>query len=469
MEKDLRQWLDRVEKSDKLKVIKGTDWNLDLGAVAQLNWKTRDNPALLFDEIKSFPPGYRVLTGSTATAGRIALTYGLDYVNDTQLLEGFRLKLPQWLAARDRFRPVLVDSGPVMENVFSGDDVDLLKFPTPLWHEGDGGRYIGTGCAVVTKSPFSDEVNLGTYRIMLHDRDTLGLFMVPGQDGHIHCGNYHQKGERCPVAVSFGHHPLFFRVASTDLPAGAEYGFIGAVQGRPVEVIREEITGLPIPANSEIVIAGWCPPEQSLPEGPFGEYTGYYGRQGPAPIIKVERIYHRKDPIILGSPPGRPPNDSSYFMALMRSVTLLNSLNAAGIPDVRGVWACEVGGPQIIIVSLKQRYAGHAKQAAVIASQCPSGNNMGRYVIVVDEDIDPTNIQDVLWALAYRSDPGEGIDIIRGSRSNSLDPELPRTSRAFVNNVAVIDACKPFERIDSFPREVTLDPGLEAKMRHYLD
>ncbi|MDP2719156.1 MAG: UbiD family decarboxylase [Dehalococcoidia bacterium] len=469
MDTDLRNWFKEVENRGELKTINGAHWNLEVGGITQLNWKKRPNPALLFDNIKDYPPGFRVLTSSTSTFQRIALTYGIPVSDDEQeVVDSFSRSFPGWIADIGKYPPVQVKDGPVMENSFQGKDIDLFKFPTPMWHEDDGGRFIGTGCAVITRSPDSNEINLGTYRIMLHDHRTMGFFSVPGRHGRIHCENYHQKGEKCPIAVSFGHHPLYFRAAAADLPLGAEYNFIGAVAGSPVEVITEEITGLPVPANSEIVIAGWCPPGKLLPEGPFGEYTGYYGGQHPAPVIEVERIYHRNGPVILGSPPGRAPNDSSYFMSLMCSMVIKNYLITAGIPDIKAVWLCEVGGPQLIVISLKQRYAGHAKQAALIASQSPTGTNMGRYVIVVDEDINPRNIDEVLWALAFRSDPEQGIDIIRRARSNSLDPMVQRPITVFHNNVGIIEACKPFERLETFPKEVTLSPALEAKIKHFL-
>lgn len=466
---DLRHWLDKVAHRKELKVIDGADSNLEIGAVTRLNWGNRQNPALLFDKIKGYPPGYRILTSSTSAPSRIALTFGLEYSDERHLFELFCRKLPEWLANREIFIPLVVNAGPVLQNVHSGNDVDLSLYPAPVWHEDDGGRYIGTGCAVITRSPDSGEINLGTYRIMLHDRNTLGLFMEPGRHGRIHCENYHLRGKSCPVAISFGHHPLYFRTSAAALPLGAEYSFIGSVMGHPMEVIIEEITGLPVPAHSELVVAGWCPPGEYLPEGPFGEYTGYYGRRAPAPIIKVERVYHRHNPTILGSPPGRAPSDSSYFMALMGSAVIHNFLTASGIPDIKGVWLCEVGGPQIIIVSLKQRYAGHAKQAALMASQSHAGTNMGRYVIVVDDDINPMDIQAVLWAMAYRSDPSKDIDILRRTKSGPLDPMIARPAMAFFTSVGVIDACKPFERLDTFPKEIYLNPDLANKVKHYLE
>ncbi len=184
---DLRRWLDRISERKQLKIITGADWNLEIGGITQLNWKDRQNPALLFDEIQGYPPGHRVLTGSTSTPERMAITFGLAFRSERDLPKDFSQKLPEWLGRVSQYHPAVVKTGPVMQNVDSGAAVDLFKFPTPLWHVEDGGRYIGTGCCVITRSPDSEEINVGTYRIMLHDRNTLGLFMVPGRHGRIHC------------------------------------------------------------------------------------------------------------------------------------------------------------------------------------------------------------------------------------------------------------------------------------------
>jgi len=108
------------------------------------------------------------------------------------------------------------------------------------------GRYIGTGDAIITQDPETREVNLGTYRIMVHDEKTTALYMSPGKHGRIHYEKYHALGKPCPVAMSFGHHPLIFKVAGTEVAGGSEYQLIGAIRGEPVKVIKEEITGLPI-------------------------------------------------------------------------------------------------------------------------------------------------------------------------------------------------------------------------------
>ncbi|MBI2933944.1 MAG: UbiD family decarboxylase, partial [Chloroflexi bacterium] len=216
------------------------------------------------------------------------------------------------------------------------------------------------------------------------------------------------------------------------------------------------------PADSEIVLAGFCPPGRLEDEGPFGEWVGYYvsGVQK-RPVLEVERVYFRNEPIIYGAPPGRAPSDSSYQQFVLRGALLHNQLEQCGVPDIRGVWLNEAGGREFIIVSIKQRYAGHAKQTATLASQLAMGGGfMGRWIVVVDEDIDPTDTNDVLWAMCTRVDPVKDIDIVRRCWSSSVDPIIHQPSKSAFNSRAIIDACKPFEWMNEFPPEVKVSSEL---------
>ena len=468
---NLRDWLEKLDGMGELKTIRGLNWDLEIGAYVELSAPAGDPHALLFDDITGYPSGYRILTGSIKTPSRVALCLGLPPSDYTlEITHTVRERLPQWEASLHKFAPQIVQTGPVLENVDSGKDIDLFKFPVPKWHEPDGGRYIGTANSVMTRDPDTGEMNLGTYRIMVHDNKTAALHVSPGKHSRLHYEKYHARGEACPVAVSVGHHPLFFAMSCTDLPDGSEYNYIGAVSGQPVKVIKEEVTGLLIPADSEIVIAGWCPPGKARTEGPFGEWTGYYGSaEKPAPVIEVERVYYRNNPIILGAPPRRPPGDNTVYATIFHGAKLHNQLEMAGVPDVKGVWISDFAGIMFIVVSIKQRYAGHARQAAFAASQGNRiGAYMGRYVIVVDEDIDPTNLKEVLWAMCTRSDPEKDIDIIRRAWSTPLDPTIRKPTKAFVNSRAIIDACRPYEWIDEFPEVVAVSPELAARMKTKL-
>ncbi len=467
MSEDLRDWLAKAEQIGELQHIDGADWNLEMGALNALNGRRTDGPALLFDNIKGYPQGHRVLTCSTSSRARIEFTFRMPKCGSgLDLARTMREKLPQWEKQLTEFPAEYVTTGPILENVRSGKDVNLFELPVPQWNEQDGGRYIGTGDAVITQDPETGEVNLGAYRIMVHDEKTTGLYISPGKHGRMNYEKYHAQGKPCPVAMSFGHHPLVFRTAATELPTGSEYQFMGAVRGEPYQVIKEEITGLPIPADSEIVVVGWCPPGKTHVEGPFGEWTGYFAsKERDAPIVEVERIYFRNNPILLGAPPSRPPQETTLFTVVKNSALIWNALVKSGVPDVHGVWCSEVGQQQLVIVSVKQRYNGHARQAALLASQNRPAAYHGRYVIVVDEDIDPSDIQQVLWALVTRSDPEKDIDILRRAWSTPLDTTIRKPTNAYFNSRAIIDACKPFEWIDEFPEDIKLSVELADKVK----
>ncbi len=457
---DLRQWLEQVEAIGELAHPKGADWNLEIGGVSEIDYKKR-GPALLFDEIKGHAKGFRILTSSTNSARRLGLTLrmGADHT-DASLVEQLRGAPNRWAGAAKDFDPVFVDSGPVFENVMQGDAVDLMKFPTPLWHALDGGRYIGTGAAVATIDPDDHWVNLGAYRSMLVDKNHVTMNIVNGKHGRTHCDKWMAREGRAPVAIHIGMDPLFMILAGVEVPTGmSELNYAGAVRGEPVKVVKSTITGLPLIADAEIIIEGWIKQGETTDEGPFGEWPGYYvSGTTQEPYLKVERVLYRNDPIILGAPPAKPPHDYSYMRTIMKSAMIFDALVSAGIPEVKGVYAPECGGGRmLVIVAIRQRYAGHARQAGFIASQCREAAYMGKYTIVVDEDIDVTNLEEVLWAVCTRTDPATSIDFIRRAWASKAEPMLRPGEPAF-NSRAVIDACKPFEWIDDFPRVAEADP-----------
>ena len=467
---DLRAWLDEVRKFGELKDVIGADWKLELGAISELNVKKDPNPALLFDGISGYPKGFRVLTCSTSSPGRLAsiLRLGVEKSHHA-LVQKLRGKPASWQAQAPNFDPVVTERGPILENVRGDEAVDLEVFPSPLWHEMDGGRYIGTGCCVVTKDFDSDWVNVGTYRVQLHDKRSVGLDMIPGKHGAIQYDKYMKAGKPFPVAIVLGCDPLGYLISGIEVPFGmCEYNYIGAILGEPVSVVKGALTGLPFPAASEIVIEGWAHPGDVRTEGPFGEFHGYYpGKEGTAPAVTIERVYYRNDPIMMGSPPAKPPNDYSYSKAVMRSALLFDALLAAGVPDVDAVWAHEIGGARMFnVVAIKQRYAGHAKQAGHILNQCGVGAYMSRYSVVVDEDIDPSNLQEVMWAVATRTDPAIDIDIIQRGMGSKNDPMFVAYPYAApFSSKAIVDACRPYEHLEEFPAVAEASRELQEQVR----
>jgi UbiD family decarboxylase len=467
---DLRSWLKQIQALGELKEVRGADWNLELGAISELNVRKDLPPALLFDQIKGYPRGFRVLTCSTSSPARLSSILRLPLQRSHKgLVEALRGKPAQWQAAAKDFPFAVVSSGPALENVQADGKVDVLAFPAPLWHELDGGRYIGTGCSVVTRDPDSDWINVGTYRVQVIDRNHVALDMVPGKHGRIHYEKHKAAGRRFPVAIVCGADPLAYLISGIEVPFGmCEYNYIGSVLNRSVSVVRGEKTGLPFPAASEIVLEGHVEPNDERTEGPFGEFHGYYpGKAGTAPVVSVERIYFRDQPILVGSPPAKPPNDYSYSKAVMRSALLMDALLAAGVPDVKAVWAHEIGGARMFnVVAIRQRYAGHARQAGHILSQCGVGAYMSRYSVVVDEDIDPANLQEVMWAVATRTDPAIDIDIIQRGMGSKNDPMFVayRYDAPF-SSKAVIDACRPFDHLHEFPAVAEASKELQDKTR----
>jgi UbiD family decarboxylase len=467
---DLRPWLAEARKLGELREVRGADWNLELGAISELNVKKDVPPALLFDAIQGYPEGFRVLTCSTSSPARLSSILRLPVQKTHRgLVEVLRGKPAQWQAEAAKYDPVVVSQGPVLEQTQQGGKVDLGIFPSPLWHEMDGGRYIGTGCSVVTRDLDSDWVNVGTYRVQVIDRNHVTIDMVPGKHGRIQYEKHKKAGKRFPVAIVLGGDPLGYLISGIEIPFGmCEWNYIGAILREKVQVLKGEVTGLPFPAASEIVLEGFIEPNDERTEGPFGEFHGYYpGKAGTAPCMTVERVLHRKDPILVGSPPAKPPNDYSYSKAVMRSALLFDALAAAGLSEVKAVWAHEIGGARMFnVVAIKQRYAGHARQAGHLLSQCGVGAYMSRYSVVVDDDIDPANLQEVMWAVATRTDPAVDIDIIQRGMGSKNDPMFVAYRYAApLSSKAIIDACRPWEHLDEFPPVAEASKALQDKTR----
>jgi 4-hydroxy-3-polyprenylbenzoate decarboxylase len=461
---ELRSWIARIESLQELQRVSGAHWDREIGAISEINYRRKPSAALLFDDIVGYPRGYRVLTGSLGNARRMAVTLGLDADLDTiGLVQALRGKPVEWEAAASRFEPRTLDRGEILENVVSGGDVDLTRFPAPLWHEHDGGRYIGTGVAVVTSDPDTGRINVGAYRMMLQENGRSATINAEaGKQGRAQYDRWFARHGKAPVLASFGHDPLLLMVAGTEVPNTiSEYAYAGAMVGKPLDVVRGQATGLPMPAAAEIVVEGWIRPERVLREGPFGEWTGYYsGSRHPVPTIDIERLYFRNDPIILGAPPGKPPNDYSYMRALLKSAMIQDELGKVGVRDVRGVWAHETGGGRLlVVVSITQRFCGHSRQAGYIAAQCQAAAYMNRFVVVVDDDVDPMNLDEVMWAVCTRCEPSDDIDIMRKSWGSKVDPLLDNPAVPY-NTRALIDACRPFEKRDAFPRVAQASPAL---------
>lgn len=463
---DLRDLLVMFEEIGELEIVEGADWNLEVGALSEMVAAANPgrSPALLFDKVKDYPDGFRILSGAANSFRRLAMVLGLPEPHtEMDLVRSYRDRMTH------DFRlipPIEVSDGPILENVIEGDDVDLFKFPVPHVHELDGGRYIGTDDMIVMRDPDEGWINLGTYRIAVHDRNTAGIWISPGKHGRFIRDKYFARGEPCPVLISCGQDPLLFLASHQEIKQGvSELDYAGGHRGRPFEVIRSRTHGLPIPANAEVVLEGAIHPTEMRLEGPFGEFMGYYASEASEqPIVKIERIYHRNNPILTIAVPSRPPENFTFARSAVKAAMIWTEVESAGLAGVAGVWCHEAGAGRLFnVISIKQAYPGHAAQAGMLAASCRAGNYAGRWVIVVDEDIDPANINDVIWAMSTRCDPLLDIDIIRNAWSTPLDPMLPKPP--YQSNRAVVNACRPWDRRDSFPPVAEASPALRQKVQ----
>ncbi len=469
---DVRKFIEEVKKMGLLKEIKGAHWNLEIGAISDLNAKSKKY-TLLFDEIADYPKGFRVLTGAMLDSRRASLILGFPPIlNDAQLVTKLKERLSYANREYKNYDPIEISDASLLENVDKEENVNLFKFPAPKWHELDGGRYIGTGDAVITKDPESDWVNVGTYRVMLVDKNKLAIMIIATHHARWHIDKYLKQGKKAPIAISFGPPPSLFVFSGAEVPAGiSEYNYAGAAIGERFKVFRGEMTGLPIPADSEIAIEGYITGEV-MDEGPFGEYTGYYGEMTKSFVIEVKRIYHRHNPILLGSPPGIPPHDFSYFRCAIRSAMIRDFLEKAGVPaeNIKGVWTYEAGfSSSFTVISIKQSSPGFAtKVGHLVVSSSLGGHS--KYIIIVDDDIDPFDINQVIWAMSSRSDPAASIDVIKNIPTSPLDPIAEKirvdTKTYAFSNTVVIYAVKPFEKLirNEFPLEVKLNSELTEKI-----
>ncbi len=443
----LGEFINAADAVGEVRCVENADLDLDVGCLTEL-MAERNGPMLVFDKFSNHPAGYRVCSNAIRSVRRFALAMGLPLdIHPLELLQLWRKRRN----AAETIPTKVVGDGPVMECVQKDDEVDIGRFPTPRWHSGDGGRYIGTQDMVITRDPDRGWVNMGVYRGMIQGRDRISLWINPMKHGRILVERYWRDGTAAPVAVVLGCEPVTWMTASMSPPFGtSEYELAGAYRGSPVEIVQLPLTGLPVPSGAEIVIEGEIPPvsEETAEEGPFGEWPGYYTHQGPECVVRIRRIYHRQNPILAGAPPMRPIGWSN----ITTYVHLLDHLERSGVTDVTGVWGFNNG--LLTVIALRQRYAGHAKQALLTAAGFRHGD-MKCYYVAVDEDIDPTNLEEVLWAMCTRVDPATAVDIIHNAWTGDLDPRLSPGKRAAGDLTVgrmLINACRPYTWRDQFPK-----------------
>jgi 4-hydroxy-3-polyprenylbenzoate decarboxylase len=252
----------------------------------------------------------------------------------------------------------------------------------------------------------------------------------------------------------------------------SEYDIAGALRGAAVEVVKAETSDLLIPAASEWVVEGEIVPGETRKEGPFGEYTGHYSGKGDEEqfFIRVKTITHRNDPILWSTTVGRPTTDTHMIMSVNRTASLWNDLRTMQIPGIKAVYGPPASaGRMLVIISMKAMYHGHSTQVGLAAFASVTGNYGLKTVILVDDDIDPENMDQVMYALSFKYQPEFGTQILRRGRSTPLDPSLPRSDR-FMTSRIIIDCTTPYEwGDDERPAQIFLDDDMADHVKGHWD
>ncbi len=432
---DLRQWITLLEKEGELRRITAeVDWDREIGAVARRVLEKK-GPALLFEAIKGYRTGRctRLFTGGLGDRRRLALALGFprDVSNRERVQYVMRKN-------RETIPPVVVPTGPVKEHVVRGDDVDQTEFPVPRWHYREGGRYIHTFSAIVTRDPDTRVMNVGIYRGMIGRRNTTPMLLVKGgQHWGQHFVKYAARGEPMPVACVIGWDPIMPFLAGSPVAAGVcEWDVMGAYRGEPAELVRCETVDLEVPATAEIVIEGVISDDPATweLEGPFGEFTGYVSDvPTPRPTMRITCITHRRDPIFRGCLEGTLPgsySENSVMSSVQRAAIAWNILTQAGIPGIRDVWVPPITNGVNVVVQITKHYQGQPKQIAAALWGHSAAQYRYKHVTVVEEDIDPSSYEQVDWAFAHRVNAGEGgITVFPGIFGSPVDPSTPFADR----------------------------------------
>ena len=431
----LRDWISKLEEIGQLKRITAeVDWNLELSAIAREILSCR-GPALLFENIKEYKNTFcrKFFTGGLGSLERVALALGLPKESPPQAIVRF-LKENYWKP----LSPVKLDWGPVKQNRLKGDEIDLTQLPVPKYNVLDGGRYVNTYACVITQDPDTHLMNIGTYRGMLcEDKKSIAVLLAKPQHWGQHYLKYQARKEEMPVAVVYGTNPVLLMCAGDPIlhPGYSEYEVVGGLCREPMELVKCETSDLYVPAHAEIVVEGRISsdPKTFQIEGPFGEYTGLYGgKRSPKPVIRVECITYRDDPIFRGGPAGSSPgrlNEGNCWHIPSLSALLWKYLEDVGVPNIMGVWGSPAANMTNVRVGIRKIYRGHAKQVAAALIGGPQ-QHVAKNIVVVDEDIDLADSDAIEWAIAYRTNAEMGdFQFFPGTMGSPLDPSTPLAQR----------------------------------------
>jgi 2,5-furandicarboxylate decarboxylase 1 len=450
----LRAFVERLEKDgDLVKVDAEVDLKYEISAICRRVCDT-GGPALFFKNVKD----YTTPTVVNLFQTRERLAKALD----TTPFE----MTNQWLdrISNGPMKPSLVGEGPCQENIKIGEQVNLLDLPIPLFYEKDGGHYI-TAPLVITNDPETGVRNASVYRLMVHDNRTLGIETKAYRHFYLQFKQAETKGERFPIAIAIGVDPVTFIAAVAPFPYGVdEIEMAGALSKAPIEMVKCKTIPLEVPATSEIILEGEVLPNVRRPEGPLGEFTGYYGSRGEMPVVEIKAMTYRNSPIYHSCFLGKPPTETQLLLAVPMEAEIMR---ACPIKGLKKVHVKESGSTFICVAQVEKTFEGQGNWLGLAILGTQAGRPI-KYLIIVDENIDPLNDAQVDWALATITQPSRDITVISDVTGIHLDPSLRGdTKKASLTSKMIIDATKPL--LTSFPETPNVPMEITEKIEQKWD
>ncbi|MFQ5902062.1 MAG: UbiD family decarboxylase [Candidatus Binatia bacterium] len=464
MGKNLQDFLQRLEdrlSHDLLRIERTVSpAHFEVTALLQHLENEGRFPALVFEKprnLKGKPSPFPLLSNLFATRRRCALALGMEPGDE-------RLPLSLEYASREEMLippiTIPVREAPVKEIVKRGEDADLYDFPIVRHHAMDPAPYIDM--TPVMKEPEDGFYNVAFLRNMVKGPRHLGIHMSPRHNWQIHRKN-EEKMRPTPVAIVVSHHPAFYLGALNVSPFGVDdYARIGAIMGEPIRLTASETWGddFLVPADAEIVIEGEIPPKVREVEGPFGEFTGYYGPQRVRPVIEVTAISHRHNAIFQHIFVGH--RDNWVLGGIPKEGSLFNLIRGI-VPTVKAVHFPISGCCRLnCYISIDKKVDGETKQAALAAL---AGCDFVKHVVVVDADIDIYNEEEVMWAVATRVQADQDVDIIKNAKGNTLDPSQ---TDDIMTTKMIIDATRPVQRPYAARLEVPKEALTRTKLEDFI-
>jgi 4-hydroxy-3-polyprenylbenzoate decarboxylase len=443
--------------------------NLELGAVARRSYELRA-PAPLFDNITGADDGFRVLAAPGGLSAQPGLTYARVAIALGLPPDASGADIVTALAdarGREPIPPQVVDSGPCKQNVLRGAEIDLLRFPTPLIHDGDGGRYLQTYGLNIAKTPDGTWTNWSINRMMLLDRNRLACLIPPPQHLGIIKAQWEQRGEPMPIAVALGVEPALPYVGGMPLPEGAdESHYLGAYFGEPLDLVAAETVDLLVPATAEIIIEGHVSHTDTADEGPMGEYPGYLDRSTalPRPVLHVSAVTYRDRPILPVAVAGAPVEEDHTGWGMPHAAEMTHVLRQAALP-VAACWGVLESANHWWVVAVDPDWherTGLTSQdlARKVGETVFGAGKLALGVpklLLIENDIDIADPHQIIWAFASRAHPEHGEIHFPYESQNILPIYLDAHEQLSYHATKVVHNCLIADRFDKDDRPTPSD------------